>query len=206
MRNRRQTLIVEPRFNPNLKKTITSETKLAPGITIAKFLGAYSDRTSFDHITNSPERLEIARQLVVQAQAMRSVVDCGLFDDIRLIVSEGLYRIKEDETLFDDENIYNKTVGNLVYYQVIDSKGQIDYERTYDVAAYLSDYALFDELILDYDEYNPDGTLSAQIGLLVKNVGEKFTRTFDFTLKTVYNNHLQSRGELVEIKPRKRVE
>ena len=206
MRNRRQTLIVEPRFNPNLKKTITSETKLAPGITIAKFLGAYSDRTSFDHITNSPERLEIARQLVVQAQAMRSVVDCGLFDDIRLIVSEGLYRIKEDETLFDDENIYNKTVGNLVYYQVIDSKGSIDYERTYDVAAYLSDYALFDELILDYDEYNPDGTLSAQIGLLVKNVGEKFTRTFDFTLKTVYNNHLQSRGELVEIKPRKRVE
>ena len=206
MRNRRQTLIVEPRFNPNLKKTITSETKLAPGITIAKFLGAYSDRTSFDHITNSPERLEIARQLVVQAQAMRSVVDCGLFDDVRLIVSEGLYRIKEDETLFDDENIYNKTVGNLVYYQVIDSKGSIDYERTYDVAAYLSDYALFDELILDYDEYNPDGTLSAQIGLLIKNVGEKFTRTFDFTLKTVYNNHLQSRGELVEIKPRKRVE
>lgn len=206
MRNRRQTLIVEPRFNPNLKKTITSETKLAPGITIAKFLGAYSDRTSFDHITNSPERLEIARQLVVQAQAMRSIVDCGLFDDIRLIVSEGLYRIKEDETLYDDENIYNKTVGNLVYYQVIDSKGSIDYERTYDVAAYLSDYALFDELILDYDEYNPDGTLSAQIGLLVKNVGEKFTRTFDFTLKTVYNNHLQSRGELVEIKPRKRVE
>ena len=206
MRNRRQTLIVEPRFNPNLKKTITSETKLAPGITIAKFLGAYSDRTSFDHITNSPERLEIARQLVVQAQAMRSVVDCGLFDDVRLIVSEGLYRIKDDETLYDDENIYNKTVGNLVYYQVIDSKGSIDYERTYDVAAYLSDYALFDELILDYDEYNPDGTLSAQIGLLVKNVGEKFTRTFDFTLKTVYNNHLQSRGELVEIKPRKRVE
>ena len=179
MRNRRQTLIVEPRFNPNLKEKITSETKLAPGITIAKFLGAYSDRTSFDHITNSPERLEIARQLVVQAQAMRSVVDCGLFDDVRLIVSEGLYRIKDDETLYDDENIYNKTVGNLVYYQVIDSKGQIDYERTYDVAAYLSDYALFDELILDYDEYNPDGTLSAQIGLLVKNVGEKFTKTFE---------------------------
>ena len=205
MRNRRQTLIVEPRFNPNLKKTITSETKLAPGITIAKFLGAYSDRTSFDHITNSPERLEIARQLVVQAQAMRSVVDCGLFDDVRLIVSEGLYRIKEDETLYDDENIYNKTVGNLVYYQVIDSKGSIDYERTYDVAAYLSDYALFDELILDYDEYNPDGTLSAQIGLLVKNVGEKFTKTFEFTLKTVYNNHLQTRGELTELKPRKRI-
>jgi hypothetical protein len=205
MRNRRQTLIVEPRFNPNLKKEITSETKLAPGITVAKFLGAYSDRTSFDHITNSPERLEIARQLVVQAQAMRSVVDCGLFDDVRLIVSEGLYRIKEDETLYDDENIYNKTVGNLVYYQVIDSKGQIDYERTYDVAAYLSDYALFDELILDYDEYNPDGTLSAQIGLLVKNVGEKFTKTFEFTLKTVYNNHLQTRGELTELKPRKRI-
>lgn len=205
MRNRRQTLIVEPRFNPNLIKEITSETKLAPGITIAKFLGAYSDRTSFDHITNSPERLEIARQLVVQAQAMRSVVDCGLFDDVRLIVSEGLYRIKDDENYRSDRNTYNKSVGNLVYYQVIDSKGQIDYERTYDVAAYLSDYALFDELILDYDEYNPDGTLSAQIGLLVKNVGEKFTKTFEFTLKTVYNNHLQTRGELTELKPRKRI-
>ena len=43
-------LIVDPVYNPNLVATITSATKLGPGITIAKFLGAYGDRTPFDFV------------------------------------------------------------------------------------------------------------------------------------------------------------
>ena len=43
-------LIVDPIYNPNLVATITSATKLGPGITIAKFLGAYGDRTPFDFV------------------------------------------------------------------------------------------------------------------------------------------------------------
>ena len=43
-------LVVDPVYNPNLVATITSATKLGPGITIAKFLGAYGDRTPFDFV------------------------------------------------------------------------------------------------------------------------------------------------------------
>ena len=46
-------LVVDPVYNPNLVATITSATKLGPGITIAKFLGAYGDRTSFNHTSNT---------------------------------------------------------------------------------------------------------------------------------------------------------
>ena len=49
-------LVVDPVYNPNLVATITSATKLGPGITIAKFLGAYGDRTSFNHIGTKKER------------------------------------------------------------------------------------------------------------------------------------------------------
>ena len=56
-------LVVDPVYNPNLVATITSATKLGPGITIAKFLGAYGDRTPFDFVGDETSRLSIARQL-----------------------------------------------------------------------------------------------------------------------------------------------
>ena len=56
-------LVVDPVYNPNLVATITSATKLGPGITIAKFLGAYGDRTPFDFVGDETTRLSIARQL-----------------------------------------------------------------------------------------------------------------------------------------------
>ena len=49
-------LVVDPVYNPNLVATITSATKLGPGITIAKFLGAYGNRTSFNHVGTKKER------------------------------------------------------------------------------------------------------------------------------------------------------
>ena len=66
-------LVVDPVYNPNLVATITSATKLGPGITIAKFLGAYGDRTSFNHIGTKKEREAIARQLYLQAEMMRMI-------------------------------------------------------------------------------------------------------------------------------------
>ena len=47
-------LVVDPVYNPNLVATITSATKLGPGITIAKFLGAYGDRTCLLYTSPSP--------------------------------------------------------------------------------------------------------------------------------------------------------
>ena len=56
-------ILVDPVYNPNFQDSISSATRLAPGVTIAKFLGAYGDRTTLTHIATNAERFQIARNL-----------------------------------------------------------------------------------------------------------------------------------------------
>jgi hypothetical protein len=72
-------------------------------------------------------------------------------------------------------------------------------EKTFDVAEYLKDYIKFKALYLDYDNYNPDGSLTAQIGIEFPTTPESFDILFDGKVETYFNNHLQSKNELVEI-------
>ena len=194
-------------YDPNILSPISSRTKLAKGITLAKFLGAYGDKMSFYNIANEQARVQIARNLTLHARAITLINgNTDRFNDIRLIVSEGLY----DRNIPDlsNETMKQKALGNLVYYQVIGDNGTIDLERTYDVAKFWSQHLEFDELILDYDEYNPDGSLTSQIGLLMPNVPTNYNviyksqgqnETFnDNSLLTVFNGTIQQIGALVE--------
>ena len=192
-------IVVDPVFNPNKQSSISASTKLGPGVTIAKFLGAYGDRTAFNHVGSNDDRKQIARQLYLQAEMMRVIQgNIELFNDVRLIVSEGIYREGPTETLAGDTSKKNK--GELVYYQVIDKNGKLDFEKLFDIAEYWKDYTNFDELRLDYDTYNPDGSLTVSIGVLMPTVDEGFNVNFKNDVKTFFNNSLQSADELVEIK------
>ena len=192
-------IVVDPVFNPNKTGNVSSATKLGPGVTIAKFLGAYGDRTAFNHVGSNDDRKQIARQLYLQAEMMRVIQgNIELFNDVRLIVSEGIYREGPTETLAGDTSKKNK--GELVYYQVINKNGTIDFEKSFDIAEYWKDYTNFDELRLDYDTYNPDGSLTVSIGVLMPTVDEGFNVNFKNDVKTFFNNSLQSADELVEIK------
>lgn len=192
-------IVVDPVFNPNKQSSISASTKLGPGVTVAKFLGAYGDRTAFNHVGSNDDRKQIARQLYLQAEMMRVIQgNIELFNDVRLIVSEGIYREGPTETLAGDTSKKNK--GELVYYQVIDKNGKLDFEKSFDIAEYWKDYTNFDELRLDYDTYNPDGSLTVSIGVLMPTVDEGFNVNFKNDVKTFFNNSLQSADELVEIK------
>ena len=191
-------VLVDPVYNPNNQGQITSATKLGPGITIAKFLGAYGDKTPFNHITTNTERQKIARHLYLQAEAIRVINGNTVnFNDVRMVVSEGLYKLREVDE--GNETMQKKADGRLVYYQVIDQEGKISLEKTFDVAEYLKDYIKFKALYLDYDNYNPDGSLTAQIGIEFPTTPESFDILFDGKVETYFNNHLQSKNELVEI-------
>ena len=72
-------------------------------------------------------------------------------------------------------------------------------ETTFDIAEYWKDYADYGEIRLDYDSYNPDNTLTAQIGVQMPTVGEDFNVNFTRMIKTFFNGQLQSDGEFVEI-------
>lgn len=193
-------ILADPRYNPNFINPgeISSETKLAPGVAISKFLGAYGDRTPFTHITTANKRAQIARNLYLHAELYRSINgNADFFNDVRLIVSEGIYRGGPMETIGGD-NI-KKSDGRIVVYQVIDQKGNINLERTFDIAEFLKDNIFFKSITLEYDTYNPDGGLTAQIVVEMPEVPESFDVQFQREVKTVYNSFLFSSNELVEV-------
>ena len=193
-------ILVDPVYNPENQEVITSATKLGPGITIAKFLGAYGDRTPFNHIEFDALRRQTARNLYLQAEAMRTINgNTNIFNDVRLIVSEGLYKRNPIGDALDTI-MEEKAFGQLVYYQVIGRNGKIDFEKTFEVAEYWKDYINFDTLYLDYDTYNPDGSLTAQIGLKFPKVPATFDVNLPNNIETWFNNNLMSRDELVEIR------
>ena len=162
-------------------------------------MGAYGDRTSFNHIEFEEQRRDISRNLVAQAESIRRITNNSNFDDIRLIVSEGLYRPLVIEFPLTDA-LKKKRLGQLIYYQVIDKFGQIDLKRTFDVAEFLKDNAKYNKLILDYDTYDPDGKLTAQIGIEYSQIPITFTiDDASFDIETVFNNQLMSKNELIEI-------
>lgn len=192
-------ILVDPVYNPQFQTNITSATKLSPGITVAKFLGAYGDRTPFNHVTSESERHQIARHLYLQAEAMRIINgNTKNFNDIRLIVSESICELKSVDE--GDETMQKKADGRLVYYQVVDQNGKINLEQTFDVAEYWKDYIKYKKLTLDYDNYNPDGSITAQIGLEFPTTPESFDINFSGDVETYFNNTLQSKDELIEIK------
>jgi len=89
-------ILVDPEYNPEFQSTITSATKLGPGITCAKFLGARGSRTQFEKLYaanffGAPDLKQIARNLVVHANAMKTVIGNPTFSQHRLVVSEGIY-------------------------------------------------------------------------------------------------------------------
>ena len=91
---------VDPKFNPVFQGDITSRTRLAPGIPMAKFLGGAGDPVTLTHILENSDRLRLAKQYVLHAKAMKTINSASgtkEFSDYRLQVVEGLYRPEAGE-------------------------------------------------------------------------------------------------------------
>lgn len=89
-------ILIDPKYDPNTVGEITSATKLGPGISMAKFLGAKGSRTQLEKLynesfTGSVDRLQLARNLTLHAQILQSIVGMAEYSQHRLIVSEGVY-------------------------------------------------------------------------------------------------------------------
>lgn len=187
--------LVDPVYNPQFRSSINSSTKLAPGITCAKFLGSPGTRTQFEQI--SADRTQVARNLYLHAQAMRAIIENSDFNNHRIIVAEGIYKPAQYETPSGINEL--KQDGRAVVYQLIGKDGKIDHRKSYDLALYWKDFLKFDKLVLDYDTYDPNGELSTQIVLIMPMVNETFDIAFKREVETVYNGKLQSKNELLEI-------
>lgn len=190
-------IIPDQKYNPNFVDTVTSETKLAPGVSLSKFLGTKGNSTSLE-TSNVSDRKQLLRNLYLHAELFRMINgNTDFFKDVRLIVSEGVYRGGPLETV-GGENLA-KQEGRLVIYKVVDETGTIDFERTFDLAEYWKDYANYEKLSLEYDVWSPDGSLNAQVAIEVPNVSESFDINFGMNVETRYNGQLLAKDELIEV-------
>ena len=189
--------LVDPVYNPNFQSTISSSTKLAPGITCAKFLGGLGSRLQIERL--SIDLHLMARQLYLQAEVMKKVQSSGLFTDHRLIVSEGLYKPAPGETCTTNSINDYKQTGRAVVYQLLDKKGNIDISKTFDLAVYIKDYCFFEKITLDYDTFDPNGIPSCQLVVLMPMANVNFDLTFTKNIETSFNGTLLSTNELVEV-------
>ncbi len=193
-------IVPDPVYNPNNAPFISSGTKLAKGVSIGKFLGGVGEKTNMNHITDDAERLQIARQLYLQAMAMNTVnTDLGQFSEKRLIVVEGLYKKGPEENLVSGGLNDLATKGRVVVYQLINRAGIPDHMAMFDLAVYWKDSLLYEKIILDYDRYNVDGSLECHVILQMPEVDSTYKGNFSKQLETRYNGSVQTTGELIEI-------
>jgi len=123
----------------------------------------------------------------------------GDFDDYRLTVVEGLYKPEPGEILAVDSINYFMSTGQAVVYELIDMRGDIAVEKTFDLAIYLKENINYEKMILDYDIYNPDESLNAQIVIIMPEVISPWIVNYQNKIETRFNNYVQSTNELVEI-------
>ena len=201
-------ILVDPQYRPT--GDITSATKLGPGITCAKFLGALGSRTQFDRLYNEGfdgpiDREQVARNLVLHTKAIISAASNVEFAQHRIVVTEGIYEpyqefnsdgyTGERPTGFNEERRFGRGVG----YQVIDRHGKSDPVKTYELAVFWKDYIDYNELELAYDTFDPNGDLIGTVLLTMPEVPENYEVSFRQDVKTSYNGTLQATNELLEI-------
>jgi len=192
---------IDPAYNPEKLSDITSYTKLAPGITMAKFLGGYGSAGTMRHITNREERITLAKNYAIHASLMKMIdKNKAMFSNHRMIVAEGLYKPAADEVMTIGSINYLKSKGRAVVYELRGLDGKISNEKTFDLALYLKDNANFEKMILSYDTFNPDGSLTCQLIIITPIISpESWEVSYVNELETRFNENVQSTGELVEI-------
>jgi hypothetical protein len=77
--------------------------------------------------------------------------------------------------------------------------GKVDFGATFDLSLHIRDMFFFDQLSIDYDETNPDGTLSQQIIIVMPKITPSFEATFEMKVCSYYNRSIYGGHDLVEI-------
>ena len=186
-------------YEPSKNFIITPATKLSKGVTLSKFLGGYGDRITLNHIKDRTQRIQIARNLHVHAEAMQLISqNTGKFKDFRLIVAEGLYRRGANEFLTPGSVNNLREDGRAIVYELYNINGSVDLSMTYDLAVYWSDYFTFDKIILSYDTFNPNQRLHAQVILTIPTIPADYNVDYTRRVETHFNNQPQTVNELVE--------
>lgn len=93
-----------------------------------------------------------------------------------------------------------KQLGNAIVYEVLGKNGRVSLEKTFEVAEFWKDNVQYDWILLEYDNFDPNGSLHSQIVLIMPEIPYTWEVTFTRQIATFYNYHLQSINEFVEMR------
>ena len=200
-RTNTKNLSVDPLYNVMDGREIKSNTEIGRGITIAKFIGGKGDGANLNHITVEADRYQLARNLTIQAQAMATVDDDQQWNGYRLVVDEGIYKPSPNEKVTAGSINELAQNGRAIAYKLYNNAGKVDQSALFDLALYWKDNLLYDEIIVDYDNFHPDTKkdVDFQLIFVIPNISNDWKASFKRNLKTNYNGNPLSQGELIEV-------
>jgi hypothetical protein len=194
----------------DLLTDVTSTTILNKPVSMARFIGA-NDAGSFKSLSLADKK-QIAKNYLIQTHITKYAMGTsGKFSAYKLKAVEGFYA-KElygkggaagllTETLTAGGLLDLRNKGQAVVYELYGPDGKMDPEVTFDLACNIAEIGLFDKLTLDYDIFNPDGSMNVQIIIETPIVTKPESVTFKRLVQTTFNNSLQSADSLVELEP-----
>ena len=170
---------------------------------MATFLGGIGDSVTLTHILEDEEKLRLAKQYMLHTGVLQLINSSDAptqFKNFRLVPVEGLYRPESGEDLDVSDGInFLMSRGRTVVYELIDNKGNMAVEKTFDLAVYFKDNLNYEKMFLDYDNFNPDDSLNVQIIITMPEIIPPYQVTYKNEFETRYNNITQATNELVEV-------
>ena len=192
------SIIPNPKYNPLKQSEISARTKLSDKITLAKFINADVPSKLFKN-RDLAFKQQTSKYLYAHAMFLEMIRDNeDEFEGIMLEVSESIYQPGKNEIVTKDSINFKKFTGHAVVYKVIDKSGKVNNKRTFDLAAYYKDTALFDEMILSYDTFEGEDKLTSRLIIVMPDLDVNWNGEFNRNVFTDFNNIRYSRNELVE--------
>lgn len=202
--NKFSKLSVNPNFDPNFMLNINSKTKIESGISLGQFIGGSGNAGKLPLNDGLGAIRNIARNLIPHAQILKKIRDDkDYFDGLFLETAEGIYEPEEGETITPDGPLDLRMKGRLVVYELLDLKGVINLDKTFELADYIAKNFKYDKVILDYDTYDPSGQLNAQVVVITPDIKADYSADYKMEVETVFNGKVQESGLFVEILPEK---
>ena len=161
---------------------------------------------------NLQDRRDIARNYIAHKHVTRAFLGIdGKYRDHNLKVVEAFYSTAkygqggpggvEEEILTPGGMLDLRSKGRLVVYELYNSDGKLDAEATFDLATDIAEIGIFDKLILDYDTFNPNGSMNVQLIIEMPQITNTYKATFKQEVETRFNNKLQAHNALTEMLP-----
>ena len=188
-------LSVDPQIDPNSLQVISTGTKLSDNISLSEFAYGKGDSHGIDNTLRLAQKVQLCRNLLPQANFLSRIrKDKEEFKGYTLEVIEGLYIPHAKEELKTDGLLDLRRSGRAVVYELLGINGAIDKDKTFELACWMAKNLQYDEIILDYDTYDPFGDMNCQVILIMPEVPASYELTYKMETQTIYNGKKQDIG------------